>query len=91
MENLNEQVPSLTKSQIELGVDLAKSTQINMQDKIVDPQSLKPSSSNLYQNLYKNLYNEALRAELIELQSDTDFLFQQLQALSRLSQVGSFS
>lgn len=41
----------------------------------------------------QNLYNDALRAELIELQSDTDLLFQQLQALSRhrLSQVGSHS
>lgn len=39
----------------------------------------------------QNLYNEDLRAELLELQSDTDMLFKQLQSLSRkrLSQAGS--
>jgi hypothetical protein len=40
-----------------------------------------------------NLYNETLRAELMELQLDTDLLFKQLQALSnrRLSQSGSIA
>jgi len=39
----------------------------------------------------KNLYNETLREELLELQSDTDLLFKQLQSLSRqrLTEVGS--
>jgi hypothetical protein len=39
----------------------------------------------------KNLYNESLREELLELQSDTDLLFKQLQSLSRqrLTEVGS--
>lgn len=39
----------------------------------------------------KNLYNADLRAELLELQSDIDTLFQQLQSLSRqrLTQAGS--
>lgn len=39
----------------------------------------------------KNLYKDSLRAELLELQSDTDLLFKQLQSLSRqrLSQSGS--
>jgi hypothetical protein len=89
MENPNEQVPS-NQSQIKSELDLATNTQVNMSEKVGDPSNLKLPAS-LYQNLYKNLYSEALRAELIELQSDTDFLFQQLQSLSRLSQVGSFS
>jgi hypothetical protein len=88
MENLNEQVPS-NQSQVKPEF-VATNTQINMLE-VGDAPDFRPPSSKLYQNLYKNLYSEALRAELIELQSDTDFLFQQLQSLSRLSQVGSFS
>jgi hypothetical protein len=33
----------------------------------------------------KKLYSEEVQAELAELQSDIDFLFQQLQSLSRQS------
>jgi hypothetical protein len=94
MENLKEQSLTMTQAQInplaKAETELTLDHQVMLSPKVADKvssdlPSLKAPS--------QNLYNEALRAELIELQSDTDLLFQQLQALSRrrLSQVGSFS
>jgi hypothetical protein len=89
MENLQEQADSMIQFQVQSETKLANDNQFNNLDnfteKLSDIPGLKAPS--------QNLYNDVLRAELIELQSDTDLLFQQLQALSRrrLSQVGSFS
>ncbi len=85
MENLTEQAPSMIHSQIKLAKDHQVTREKAKDEKPSDTPGLKAPS--------QNLYNDVLRAELIELQSDTDLLFQQLQALSgrRLSQIGSFS
>lgn len=54
------------------------SKQINsLQDEVLSPAAPKKS--------YNNLYSDNLCAELLELQSDTEILFKQLQSLSRQS------
>jgi len=53
------------------------SLQNSLKDGVQSPVATKKS--------YTSLYNDSLCAELIELQSDTEILFRQLQNLSRQS------
>jgi hypothetical protein len=46
-------------------------------------ESMSDPKANNQQALAKKLYDEAIYAELQELKSDTELLFQQLQSLSR--------
>ncbi|MEI6427825.1 MAG: hypothetical protein WCO45_05455 [Pseudanabaena sp. ELA607] len=66
----------------------------DIQVKSVQVQSEAPKASNAQapaKSVTKRLYSDEVHAELLELQTDIELLFKQLQGLSnnQLSQVGS--